>query len=318
MGAARSIRRKWEVYVRPHRKHAARWREGAAPARPAGRLRRALSYTRPMTDIAALRKSYERAELDEPASAADPMQQFETWLEQAIAAAAARAERDDAGHRRRRRPAVDARRAHQGLRRARHRLVHQLPAAARAASWRSIRSPRCSSTGSSSSASCASKARSRRSSAPSPTPTSRVAPARFAHRRLGVAAERGDRVARDAASPTRRATARKFMLQSAAAAALGRLPAACPTRGSSGRAASRACTTACATGATATPGCASDSRPSRAERARRRRSRLAFPVVEVLIERVRFARSATVRCRPRSRGTCPSRGTRRSPGASAC
>jgi pyridoxamine 5'-phosphate oxidase len=39
-----------------------------------------------MTDIAALRKSYERAELDEGASAADPMQQFETWLEQAIAA----------------------------------------------------------------------------------------------------------------------------------------------------------------------------------------------------------------------------------------
>ncbi len=39
-----------------------------------------------MTDIAALRKSYERAELDEAASAADPMQQFESWLEQAIAA----------------------------------------------------------------------------------------------------------------------------------------------------------------------------------------------------------------------------------------
>ena len=48
--------------------------------------RAALSYTRPMTDIAALRKSYELAELDESASAADPMQQFETWLEQAIAA----------------------------------------------------------------------------------------------------------------------------------------------------------------------------------------------------------------------------------------
>ena len=44
------------------------------------------SYTRPMTDIAALRKSYERAELDESASAADPLQQFQVWLEQAIAA----------------------------------------------------------------------------------------------------------------------------------------------------------------------------------------------------------------------------------------
>ncbi len=38
-----------------------------------------------MIDIAALRKSYERAELDESASAADPMQQFGSWLEQAIA-----------------------------------------------------------------------------------------------------------------------------------------------------------------------------------------------------------------------------------------
>jgi pyridoxamine 5'-phosphate oxidase len=39
-----------------------------------------------VTDIAALRKSYELAELDEDASAADPMRQFESWLEQAIAA----------------------------------------------------------------------------------------------------------------------------------------------------------------------------------------------------------------------------------------
>ena len=38
-----------------------------------------------MVDIAALRKSYELAELDESASDADPMQQFESWLEQAIA-----------------------------------------------------------------------------------------------------------------------------------------------------------------------------------------------------------------------------------------
>ena len=37
-------------------------------------------------DIAALRKSYEKAELDEAASAADPMQQFASWLEAAIAA----------------------------------------------------------------------------------------------------------------------------------------------------------------------------------------------------------------------------------------
>jgi pyridoxamine 5'-phosphate oxidase len=37
-----------------------------------------------VTDIAALRKSYERAELDETESATDPMRQFAGWLEQAI------------------------------------------------------------------------------------------------------------------------------------------------------------------------------------------------------------------------------------------
>lgn len=37
-----------------------------------------------MEDIAALRKSYERAELDESASHADPLQQFALWLQQAL------------------------------------------------------------------------------------------------------------------------------------------------------------------------------------------------------------------------------------------
>ena len=37
-------------------------------------------------DIAALRKSYERDELDETHSSADPLLQFRTWLEQALAA----------------------------------------------------------------------------------------------------------------------------------------------------------------------------------------------------------------------------------------
>ena len=37
-----------------------------------------------MNDIAQLRKSYERAELDEAASNADPMQQFALWLQQAL------------------------------------------------------------------------------------------------------------------------------------------------------------------------------------------------------------------------------------------
>jgi pyridoxamine 5'-phosphate oxidase len=39
-----------------------------------------------MTDIAALRKSYELAELDESSAAADPLRQFRSWLDQAIAA----------------------------------------------------------------------------------------------------------------------------------------------------------------------------------------------------------------------------------------
>ncbi len=39
-----------------------------------------------MSNIADLRKSYERAELDEDASHADPLKQFEQWLNEAIAA----------------------------------------------------------------------------------------------------------------------------------------------------------------------------------------------------------------------------------------
>jgi len=43
-------------------------------------------YTACMKGIADLRKSYERAELDEANSRADPLRQFETWLDQALAA----------------------------------------------------------------------------------------------------------------------------------------------------------------------------------------------------------------------------------------
>ena len=39
-----------------------------------------------MTDIAHLRKSYERAELDETHSSSAPLQQFEHWLQEAITA----------------------------------------------------------------------------------------------------------------------------------------------------------------------------------------------------------------------------------------
>lgn len=39
-----------------------------------------------MKNIADLRQSYERAELDESACASDPLQQFDTWLNQALSA----------------------------------------------------------------------------------------------------------------------------------------------------------------------------------------------------------------------------------------
>ena len=41
-------------------------------------------YTCRMNDLADLRKSYERAELDEAASLPDPIAQFDLWLQQAI------------------------------------------------------------------------------------------------------------------------------------------------------------------------------------------------------------------------------------------
>jgi len=44
----------------------------------------ATSYTARMDDIANLRKSYERAELDESASHPDPLEQFRLWLQQAL------------------------------------------------------------------------------------------------------------------------------------------------------------------------------------------------------------------------------------------
>ena len=45
---------------------------------------RSPAYTYTMTSIASLRKSYERAELNEDASHSDPLQQFAHWLNEAI------------------------------------------------------------------------------------------------------------------------------------------------------------------------------------------------------------------------------------------
>ncbi|MFO1212813.1 MAG: pyridoxamine 5'-phosphate oxidase [Paenacidovorax caeni] len=74
------------------------------------------------SSIADLRKSYERAELSEDASHADPLQQFDQWLNEALAAQVPEPNAMTVA-------TVDgslrqhARRAHQGLRCARHRLV---------------------------------------------------------------------------------------------------------------------------------------------------------------------------------------------------
>jgi pyridoxamine 5'-phosphate oxidase len=59
----------------------------SASARQINGPRPCAAYTDCMTNIADLRKSYERAELDESESKADPMQQFGLWLQQALDAA---------------------------------------------------------------------------------------------------------------------------------------------------------------------------------------------------------------------------------------
>ena len=87
--------------------------------------------------------------------------------------------------------------------------------------------------------------------------------ARFAHRRLGLAAEPGDRRRAPCWWPRPRKLRRAVRAAPAAAAALGRLPAACPTAGSSGRAARAGCTTGCATACKPAAGCASAWRPER-------------------------------------------------------
>ncbi len=57
----------------------------ARPARARSRRAARFLYSSAM-NIAQLRKSYERDELDESASAADPLRQFETWMSQALSA----------------------------------------------------------------------------------------------------------------------------------------------------------------------------------------------------------------------------------------
>ena len=176
-----------------------------------------------MDDIAALRKSYERAELDESASAADPLQQFEIWLDQAIAAQLAEpnamtlATVGADG-----RPStrvvlikgVDARGIvwYTNYESRKGRELAANPFAALQFHWVELeRVVRIEG------------AVEKVSEAESDAYFA-IAAARFAHRRVGLAAERGDRVARGAGRQ-RREVRRPVHAQAAAAAALGRLPA---------------------------------------------------------------------------------------------
>lgn len=68
---------KYEMLSRPDR---------AAPRRAALSSLLSSLYTAVMTNIADLRKNYERAELNEEASQADPLMQFDQWLTEAISA----------------------------------------------------------------------------------------------------------------------------------------------------------------------------------------------------------------------------------------
>lgn len=47
---------------------------------------KAKPYTEGMSELSQLRKSYERAELEEQAAASEPLQQFQAWLNEALAA----------------------------------------------------------------------------------------------------------------------------------------------------------------------------------------------------------------------------------------
>jgi pyridoxamine 5'-phosphate oxidase len=70
-------RQKWCLYLRPSPNDGLDLRELVHACAPS---------TLPAMDIASLRKSYERDELDEAASDSDPLKQFQRWFDQAVQA----------------------------------------------------------------------------------------------------------------------------------------------------------------------------------------------------------------------------------------
>ena len=137
---------------------------------------------------------------------------------------AAGTQRDDAGDRRRRRPAVDADRPDQGLRRARLRLVHELPQPQGARARRQSAGRAAVPLGGAG-ARGAHRGRGGQGQRRGVGRLLRDPAARFADRRLGVAAERGHPDP-GGAGGQRRALRGAVPAAPAAARALGRVPAA--------------------------------------------------------------------------------------------
>ena len=223
------------------------------------RLRNNAAMNSPNEALAALRKSYERAELDEAGSAADPLQQFERWLAEAIDAQLPE-------------PNAMTLATVGGDLRPSTRIVLIKGYDARGIVWyTNYQSRKGQELAGNPWAALqfhwvelervvriegrvekVERGRERR--------LLRQPPARFAHRRLGQPAERGDQRPRRAGEerghrrPPGTCSRRR-------ARRTGAATGWCPTAGSSGRAARAGCTTGCATGAKTAPGCASASRP---------------------------------------------------------
>ncbi len=98
--------------------------------------------------LADIRREYLGQPLSETESDADPFAQFARWFEQ-VRELEPDPDGDGARDRDARRPSLGPHRAAQGRGRARLRVLHELPAAARRASWTAPAAPACCSTGAS-------------------------------------------------------------------------------------------------------------------------------------------------------------------------
>ena len=213
-------------------------------------------------ELFARRVQYETAGLDVADVAADPIEQWRRWYDDASVGRGHRAERDGRSPPpTRRRPARRPLRARPRRRRAGLRVPHQLrqpeepPGRRQPARRRRVRLARPAPPGPRARADGTGQRRRERR-------LLRVATARQPDRRVGVAAERGARRPRRPRSPHRRDRAPSSPAATSTGPSSGAAGASASTRSSSGRAARAASTTACATAATRrVPGSSSASRP---------------------------------------------------------